>query len=150
MTSMVRRPGVLLAGLGAVTLAVVLYLVLGTAPAGAAASTRTVAEATLHARTKVVVTATKVGADQGAPTATARLAVYQRSGSGEWRLLDQRVIGKAGGWFWYVLTDRGSVCAFDLRETSTLRIGVSLLYSPSVGCSPVSRYVLQNGRLVGG
>lgn len=150
MTNLMRRPRALLAGLGAVALAGVLALSLGSAPAGAAASTRIVAEATLHGNTKVVVTASKVSADQGAPTATARLAVYQRSASGDWRLLGQRVIGRAGGWFWYVLTDRGSVCAFDLRESSTLRIGVSLLYSPSIGCSSVSHYHLQNGQLVSG
>jgi hypothetical protein len=97
MTNLLRRPRALLAGLGAVTLAGVLALAPASAPAGAAASTRTVAEATLHANTKVVVTATKIGADQGTPTATARLAVYQRSASGDWRLLGQRVIGKAGG-----------------------------------------------------
>jgi hypothetical protein len=148
MTNLLRRPRALLAGLGAVTL--VLALAPASAPAGAAASTRTVAEATLHANTRVVVTATKVGADQGAPTATVRLAVYQRSASGDWRLLGQRVIGKAGGWFWYVLTDPGSVCAFDLRETPTLRIGVSLLYSPSIGCSPIYSYQRYNNQLVSG
>ncbi|HZD68573.1 MAG TPA: hypothetical protein VFA45_06555, partial [Actinomycetes bacterium] len=36
--------------------------------------------------------------------ATARLAVCQRSASGDWQLLGQRLIGKAGGWYWYVLT----------------------------------------------
>lgn len=150
MTNLVRRPRALLVGLGAVALAGVLALALTSAPAGAAASTQTVAEATLHANTKVVVTATKVSADQGAPTATARLAVYQRSASGDWRLLGQRLIGKAGGWFWYVLTDRGSVCAFNLSETPTLQIGVSLAFSPSIGCSPVSRYHLHNSQLVSG
>lgn len=150
MMDVMRRPGALLTGLGAVALAGVLALASASAPAGAAASTRTVAEATLHANTKVVVTATKVSADQGAPTATARLAVYQRNASGDWRLLGQRVIGKAGGWFWYVLTDRGSVCAFDLRETPTLQVGVSLAFSPSIGCSPVSRYQLHNSQLVSG
>jgi hypothetical protein len=49
-----------------------------------------------------------------------------------------------------VLTDRGAVCVFDLRETSTLRIGVSLLYSSSIGCSPESRYQLHNRQLVNG
>jgi hypothetical protein len=150
MTNWMRRPRALLVGLGAVTLAGLLALALASAPARAAAPTRTVAEATLHANTRVVVTATRVSADQGAPTATARLAVYQRSPNGDWRLLGQRVIGSEGSWFWYVLTGPGSVCAFDLRETATLRIGVGLLYSPSAGCSPVSRYHLQNGHLVSG
>jgi hypothetical protein len=150
MTKVVRRPRALLFGRGAAALAAVLALALSSAPAGAAASTQTVAAATLHGNTKVVVTATKVGADRAAPTATARLAVYQRGGSGDWRLLGQRVIGKGGGWFWFVLTDQGSVCVLDLRETPTLRIGVSLLYSPSVGCSPVSRYHLDNDQLVSG
>jgi hypothetical protein len=150
MTNVVRRPRALLAGVGVVALAGILALALGSAPAGAAASTRTVAEATLHASTRVVVTATRVSADQGAPTATARLAVYRRGASGDWRLLGQRVIGKAGGWFWYVLTDPGSVCAFDLRETPTLEIGVSLSLSPSIGCSPIFRYQLHNGQLVSG
>lgn len=150
MTNLMRRPRALLAGLGAVALAGILALALTSAPAGAAASTQTVAEATLHANTKIVVTATKVSADQGAPTATARLAVYRRSASGDWRLLGRRVIGKAGGWFWYVLTDRGSVCAFDLGETPTLEMGVSLLYSPSIGCSPTYRYQLHNSQLVSG
>jgi hypothetical protein len=151
MTNVMRRPRALLASLAAGLAAVLaLALVLVSAPAGAAASTRTVAEATLHANTKVVVTATKASADHGAPTATTRLAVYQRSASGDWRLLGQRVIGKAGGWFWYVLTDRGSVCAFNLREAPTLRIDVSLLYSPSIGCSPVYHYHLHNSQLVSG
>jgi hypothetical protein len=109
-----------------------------------------VAEATLHGSTRVVLTATRVSADQGAPTATAQLTVYRRSAGGDWRPLGQRVIGSEGSWFWYVLTGPGSVCAFDLRETPTPRIGVSLLYSPATGCSPVSRYHLQNGQLVSG
>jgi hypothetical protein len=141
MTNVMRRYRVLVAG--------ILALVLASAPAGAAAPARTVAEATLHDTTKVVVTATSVAA-QGAPTATARLAVYRRSAGGDWRLLGQRPVGRAGGWFWNVLTDRGSVCAFDLRETPTLQVGVSLLYSSSAGCSPTYRYQLDNGRLVGG
>jgi hypothetical protein len=149
MTNVMQRLRALPASLAA-GLAAVLALALVSAPAGAAASTQTVAEATLHANTKIVVTATKVGADQGAPTATARLAVYRRSASGDWRLLGQRLIGQAGGWFWYVLTDRGSLCAFELREISTLRIGVSLLHSPSIGCSPVYRYQLHNSQLVSG
>jgi hypothetical protein len=107
-----------------------------------------VAEATLHANTKVVVTATRASADQGTPTATARLAVYQRSPNGNWRLLGERVIGSEGSWFWYVLTDPGSVCAFDLYETPAPRIGVSLLQSPATGCSPVSRYQIQSAQLV--
>jgi hypothetical protein len=150
MTNVMRRPRALLAGLGAVTLAGILALALASPPAGAAASTRTVAEATLHANTKVVVTATQVSADQGAPTAAARLAVYRRSASGDWRLLGRRVIGQAGGWFWSVLTDRGSVCAFDLSETPTVRINVSLAISPSIGCSPTYRYQLRNSKLVSG
>jgi hypothetical protein len=133
-----------------VTLAVLLTLAPASAPARAAAPTRTVAEATLHGNTRVVVTATRANADQGAPTATARLAVYQRSAGGDWRLLGQRVIGEAGGWFWHVLTGRGAVCAFDLRETPTSRIGVSLLRSPAIGCSPVSRYHLDDHQLVSG
>jgi len=150
MTNGMRRPRVLPAGLGAVTLAGLLALALASTPARAAAPTRTVAEATLHANTTVVVTATRASADQGAPTATARLAIYQRSLNGDWRLLGQRVIGSEGSWFWHVLTGPGSVCAFDLRETPTPRIGVSLLSSPATGCSPVSRYHLQNGQLVSG
>ena len=148
MTNGMRRPVALLAGLAAVTLAGLLAP--PSAPARAAAPTRTVAEAILHANTRVVVTATRVSADQGAPTATARLAVYQRSPNGDWRQLGQRVIGSEGSWFWNVLTDLGSVCAFDLRETPTQRIGVSLLYTPATGCSPVSRYHLEHGQLVSG
>ena len=149
MTNGMRRPLALLAGLAAATLAGLLALALTSAPAGAAAPTRTVAEATLHANTRVVVTATQVGAGQ-APAATARLTVYQRSPNGGWRELGQRVIGSEGSWFWNVLTDRGSVCAFDLRETPTPRIGVSLRYSQSVGCASISRYQIQRGQLVSG
>lgn len=153
MINMMRRPRSLLAGLAAMGLAVVLalVLVLASAPAGAAARTRTLVEATLHTTTKVVVTATKVSPDQGAPTATARLAVYQRSASGNWRLLGQRLIGQAGGWFWYVLTGPDSVCAFNLSETPTLQIGVRLAISASIGCSPTTyRYHLENGHLRSG
>jgi hypothetical protein len=150
MTNAMRRPRALLAGLAAVGLAAVLGLALGSAPAGAAAPTRTLAEATLHTSAKVVVTATKVGSDQGAPTASARLAVYQRSAGGDWRLLGQRVVGRAGGWFWHVLTGPYSVCAFNLSETPTLQIDVGLAVTPSIGCSPTYRYHLQNGHLLTG
>lgn len=137
MTNVVRRPRALLAGLAAVVLAAALAPALMSAPAGAAAPTRTLAEATLHSSTKVVVTA-------------ALVAIYRRSAGGNWRLLDQRLIGRAGGWFWCVLTDQASVCAFNLSETPTLRIGVSLSPSPSTGCSPTYRYQLQNSHLIGG
>ncbi len=149
MRKAMSRFRALVAGLTAVGLVAVLGLALGLAPARAA-PTQTLAEAVLHTNVRVVVTATKVGNDQGAPTATARLDVYQRSASGDWRLLGRRVIGQAGGWFWYVLTGPGSVCAFNLSENPTLRLSVSLAFSPSIGCSPAYRYHLQNDHLITG
>jgi hypothetical protein len=122
-------------------------------PAGpaAAGSGWTVAEVTLHATTRVVVTAARVGGGgQGAPVATAWLVVDQRDVGGRWRLGGRRVVGRAGG---VVLAGAqrpgGGVCGGP-GGAGGLRVGVSLRYGPSAGCSPVYRYHLHDGRLVGG
>lgn len=59
-------------------------------------------------------------------------------------------MGEADGWFWYPLTGRGAVCAFSTAGTQPAPLRVSLLITPSIGCSEPARYVVEEGRVRAG
>ncbi|WP_246101799.1 hypothetical protein [Streptomyces cyaneus] len=142
-------------GRRAVTAAVTLLTaaVLGAAGAGAsnagtaAPQTRQIASSVLGADYKVTLTALRSTDDQNA--ASVRLQVYTQSG-GAWKESDRVTVGDVDGWFWYPLTGRGSVCEFSTASTEPAPLTVSLLITPSIGCSEPTHYVVKQGRVYAG
>jgi hypothetical protein len=123
-------------------LAVAIIAVAGLVAASATASAHSVnppqhkqiAAATLSGF-RVVLTATRGPGTP--PTATVSAAGFRRAG-GHWALISRQRIGKANQWFWFAV----STCALTIRQfvsaprTHVARsIRVSLLVTPSIGCS---------------
>jgi hypothetical protein len=139
----------------AVTAAVTLLMVtvLGAAGAGAsnadtaAPQTRQIASSVLGSDYKLTLTALRSTDDQYA--ASVRLQVYTQSG-GAWKESDRVTVGDVGGWFWYPLTGSGAVCEFSTASTEPAPLTVSLLITPSIGCSEPTHYVVKQGRVYAG
>ncbi|MFI9419068.1 hypothetical protein [Streptomyces werraensis] len=78
--------------------------------------------------------------------ASVRLEVFTFDGT--WRETDRALVGEADSWFWFPLTGRHAVCAFSTSSTQPAPVAVSLLITPSVGCSPTENFRIDNGRIV--
>ncbi|TVL90140.1 hypothetical protein [Streptomyces sp. SAJ15] len=111
------------------------------------AQTRQIASSTLGTDLQVTLTAVRSASDPYA--ATVRLATYTQA-DGRWRLRDQETVGAADGWFWFPLTGSQAVCQFSTASAPPQPIAVSLLITPSIGCSPTHRYHLRDGEIVPG
>ncbi|GAA1276801.1 hypothetical protein GCM10009609_44810 [Pseudonocardia aurantiaca] len=96
---------------------------------------------------RVAVTATREPDEDAIPTASVRLTVEEQV-DGAWVHVDRELVGERGGWFWYPLTGRGAVCLLTVGDTPARRTELSLLLSPSLGCSPTYRFELRAGQLV--
>jgi hypothetical protein len=127
--------------------------VLGTAGAGASSAgtaapqTRQIASSVLGGDYKITLTALRSTQDETA--ASVRLQVFTQSG-GAWKESDRVTVGDVDGWFWYPLTGTGAVCEFSTASTEPAPLTVSLLITPSIGCSDPTHYVVQEGRLFAG
>ncbi|WP_431043905.1 hypothetical protein ACQUSR_19745 [Streptomyces sp. P1-3] len=134
--------------------------VTGAVPAGAAAGTsptgspspvrqqtQRIATSTLGKDLQVTLTAVRSTKDQLA--ATVDLSTFTQV-NGEWRLQDKTRVGQKDSWFWFPLTGSQAVCEFSTASAAPQRIRVSLLVTPSIGCSPVHRFHLENGKIVTG
>ncbi|WP_030672101.1 hypothetical protein [Streptomyces sp. NRRL B-1347] len=135
-------------------LAVLMTAGLGAAGAGssnaktaAAPQTRQIASSVLGSDYKITLTALRSTEDQYA--ASVRLQVFQRA-DGAWKESDRVTVGDVDGWFWYPLTGRGAVCAFSTASTEPAPLTVSLLVTPSIGCSDAAHYVVKDGRVYAG
>jgi hypothetical protein len=95
---------------------------------------RQLAEATLS-NFRVVLTVTR--GPGSPPNATVTAAGFRKS-RGHWRLISTRRIGRVNGWFWFSV-DTCSLTTTQFRSTPRTRrvasINVSLLATPSIGCS---------------
>lgn len=93
---------------------------------------------------KLVVTAVR---ERGHPfLATVTVAGFRRAGSG-WKLIATKRIGKASGWFWHSV----QVCSLNTTQLKNNTVSpspavvrfdsvrVSLLITPSIGCSRIYR-----------
>jgi hypothetical protein len=107
---------------------------------------QTVAAVVLGGDLRVVLTATRVAADD---RATVQVAVERQAG-GAWQRLDQRIIGERDGWSWTALSAATSICQLAAADANPPRVGISLLVRPSGECSRVYPFSLQDGRLVAG
>jgi hypothetical protein len=98
---------------------------------------------------RVLVTAYK-GGDSEMPTATVKIAAFERN-DGEWVELGSALrIGARDGWFWHVVTGPHSVQDFCLSTDVPERVSVRLLITPSLGWSDLYRFHVVGGTLVRG
>ena len=143
----VRRGAV--AALAAVTAGVLSLAGAGTAGAdpAAATGTRQIASSELGDDYRITLTAERTAGDEY--SASVRLRVYTRS-DGAWRQSDSAVVGEPAGWFWYPLTGKGAVCQFSTSSSEPAPIDVSLLLTPSLGCSQPQHFILEEGTLHAG
>ncbi|MFP8942199.1 hypothetical protein ACLIYM_12290 [Streptomyces fenghuangensis] len=105
---------------------------------------RQIASSVLGRDLRFTLTAVRSQADPLA--ASARLRVFTFEG-GAWRESDRAPVGEADGWFWFPLTGRHAVCEFSTAGTEPAPVAVSLLVTPSVGCSPAEEFRVENGRI---
>ncbi|SER99680.1 hypothetical protein SAMN04487983_102726 [Streptomyces sp. yr375] len=112
--------------------------------AAAAPQTRQIASSVLGTDYKVTLTALRSADDEYA--ASVRLQVYTQA-NGAWKESDRVTVGDVDGWFWYPLTGKGAVCQFSTAGTEPAPIAVSLLLTPSLGCSEPTHLVLRQGRV---
>ncbi|MDX3618750.1 hypothetical protein [Streptomyces europaeiscabiei] len=134
----------------AAALTVLLAAALGAAGAGAsnadsaAPKTQQIASSVLGSDYKITLTALRSTEDEYA--ASVRLQVYTRS-AGAWKESDRVTVGDVDGWFWYPLTGKGAVCQLSTAGTEPAPLTVSLLLTPSLGCSDPAHFVVKQGRV---
>ncbi|CAL9349566.1 hypothetical protein SUDANB176_00445 [Streptomyces sp. enrichment culture] len=137
----------------AVTLTVLMAAALGAAGSGASSADtaapqkRRIASSVLGSDYRITLTALRSADD--AYAASVRLQVYTKTG-GAWKESDRATVGDVDGWFWYPLTGEGAVCEFSTAGTEPAPLTVSLLVTPSVGCSDPVRYLVKEGRVYAG
>ncbi|MFE7765824.1 hypothetical protein [Streptomyces sp. NPDC057438] len=132
-------------------LTVLLAATLGAAGAGASSAdtaprqqTREIASSTLGSDYRITLTALRSTEDEYA--ASVRLRVFTRSGDA-WKESDRVTVGDVNGWFWYPLTGKGAVCQLSTASTEPAPLTVSLLLTPSLGCSDPAHFLVKQGRI---
>lgn len=105
-----------------------------------------IASSVLGRDVKFTLTALRSQADPLA--ASVRLQVFTLRG-GAWKESDRATVGDVDGWFWFPLTGRHAICEFSTASTEPAPVAVSLLITPSVGCSPTENFQIKDGRIVG-
>lgn len=137
----------------AAALTALMAAALGAAGAGAsnagtaAPQTRQIASSVLGTDYKITLTALR--STQDGYTASVRLQVYTQS-NGAWKESDRVTVGEVDGWFWYPLTGTGAVCQLSTASTEPAPLTVSLLRTPSLGCSEPTNLVIKEGRVYAG
>ncbi|MDX6312382.1 MAG: hypothetical protein QOF44_1846 [Streptomyces sp.] len=109
-----------------------------------AQETKQIASSQLGQDYKITLTALHSTTDQYA--ASVRLQVFVPSGS-TWKESDRVTVGDVDGWYWYPLGGKGAVCEFSTASTEPAPVAVSLLITPSIGCSDAVHYEIRNGRV---
>jgi hypothetical protein len=117
----------------------------GRTAGGHAAETRQIASSVLGADENVKFTLTAIRSTADPLEASVRLKAFVRK-DGRFVLADSIRVGAVDGWFWFPLTGRGAICEFSTASTDPAPVAVSLLITPSVGCSPAERFELRDGR----
>ncbi|WP_240649258.1 hypothetical protein [Streptomyces sp. Z26] len=107
------------------------------------AETRQIASSVLGQDYKVTLTALRSTADPYAASVRMRAFTWQ---DGAWRESDRVTVGEADGWFWFPLTGGHAVCAFSTSGGEPAPVSVSLLRTPSLGCSESEHFELRDGR----
>ncbi|MER7487734.1 hypothetical protein ABTY20_17850 [Streptomyces sp. NPDC126497] len=117
----------------------------GAARDGRAAETRRIASSVLGADGDVKFTLTAVRSTADPLNASVHLSAFVRQ-HGRFVLSDEVRVGAVDGWFWFPVTGRGAVCEFSTAGTDPAPLAVSLLITPSIGCSAPERFELRDGR----
>ncbi|WP_320773977.1 hypothetical protein [Streptomyces sp. CRN 30] len=117
-----------------------------TAPHAGAAAPRTqeIASSVLGRDYRITLTAVRSTDDAYAASVRLRVDTY---GDGGWTESDRATVGAADGWFWYPLTGEGAVCRFSTSAAEPAPVDVSLLVTPSIGCSEPQYFVIEDGRI---
>jgi hypothetical protein len=95
---------------------------------------------------RLVITATQASGGS-APTATADVTAYVRTGSG-WHRRGEVQLGRAGRWFWDTLQGGRAVRDFTISNNSPDRGSVQLLLTPALGWSSTYHFHMANGQLI--
>ena len=106
---------------------------------------RQIASSVLGRDVKFTLTALRSKADPLA--ASVRLQVFTLRG-GAWKESDRATVGEVDGFFWFPLTGRHAVCTFSTASTEPAPVAVSLLITPSIGCSPAENFQVEDGKIV--
>lgn len=117
----------------------------GRTAGGPAAETRQIASSILDADENVKFTLTAVRSTADPLAASVRLKAFVRK-DGRFVLTDSVRVGAVDGWFWFPLTGRGAICEFSTASTDPAPVAVSLLITPSVGCSPTEQFEVREGQ----
>ena len=111
----------------------------------AAAQIQEIASSTLGHDLKVTLTAVRSTSDDLA--ASVQLTTYTFV-DGAWQAQDLTPVGEPDSWFWFPLTGSQAVCQFSTASSGQQPIAVSLLTTPSIGCSSGRHYHLSDGLIV--
>jgi hypothetical protein len=105
----------------------------GATTAVAAGQTSRLASATVGTDLTVTVRAQRTG------ESSANVYLAFSSHGSQW---SERVPGE---WFWYPLTGQGAVCEFSVTSRPNTKpvVGLSLLITPSIGCSDTLHYTVE-------
>ncbi|MEV0693106.1 hypothetical protein [Streptomyces sp. NPDC050388] len=106
---------------------------------------RRIATSVLDRDFKFTLTALRSQTDPLA--ASVRLQVFTFE-DGAWRESDRALVGGVDAWFWFPLTGRHAVCEFFTAGTEPAPVAVSLLITPSTGCSPTENFQIENGQII--
>jgi hypothetical protein len=117
----------------------------GRTAGGPAAETRHIASSVLDADENVKFTLTAIRSTADPLAASVRLKAFARK-DGRFVLTDSVRVGAVDSWFWFPLTGRGAICEFSTASTDPAPVTVSLLITPSVGCSPAEGFEVREGR----
>ncbi|MFH0246885.1 hypothetical protein ACG5V6_01425 [Streptomyces chitinivorans] len=109
-----------------------------------AAEQRQIASSVLGRDLRFTLTAVRSRSDPLAASVRLRVLTFE---DGAWRESDRALVGEEDAWFWFPLTGRHAVCEFSTAGTDPAPVAVSLLVTPSVGCSPAEEFRVENGRI---
>ena len=106
-----------------------------------------IAATTFDDERKVTLTAVRSRHDELAASVVLTTYTYE---DGRWRHEDRTMVGDRDGWFWYPLTGDEAVCEFSTASADPQSMSVSLVITPSIGCSPSHHYHMEDGQIIAG
>jgi hypothetical protein len=109
------------------------------------AQSQQIASSVLDRDFTFTLTALRSQADPLRATVSLRVFTFQ---GGAWKESDRATVGAVDGFFWFPLTGRHAVCEFSTASTEPAPVAVSLLITPSIGCSPTENFRIKDGRIV--
>lgn len=121
----------------------------GRTAGGPAAESRQIASSVLDADRNVEFTLTALRSTADPLAASVHLKAFVRQ-HGRFVLSDEVRVGAVDGWFWFPVTGRGAICEFSVASSNPAPVTVSLLVTPSIGCSLPEHFELRDGKFEAG